>query len=132
VKPKEQARLLQHAAARATTRPEFLGWVLARYAELEKLGADVIRRQWQVSAGDWPRLQLCLRPRSETFLKDVTQIAAEFQLDRGALAAVVRRVDAVEVLRTNEQPGAAGSLLAARTRKKKKRGQSRRKGADHD
>lgn len=132
MKPKEQARLLQNAAARATTRPEFLGWVLARYAELEKLGEDVLRRQWQVSTGDWSRLQLCLRPRSETFLKDVTQIATEFQLDRGALAAVVRLVDAVEVLRANEQPGEVGSLLAARTRKKRKRRPSRRKGADHD
>ncbi len=130
--PEEQARLLQHAAARATTRPEFLGWVLARYAELEKMGDDVLRQQWLVSTSDWPRVQLCLRPRAEAFLQDVTQIANEFHLDRGALAAIVRRVDAVAVLQANEQPGAAGSLLAARTRKKRKRGPSRRKGAEND
>jgi hypothetical protein len=131
VKPEERARLLQIAAARATIRPEFLGWVLARYAELEKLSGNGLRREWRVSTSDWFRLQLCLRPRPEAFLQDVTQIATEFDLDRGAIAAVVRRVDAVEVLRMNEQPGAPGSLLAARTRKKKKRGPGR-KGADHD
>jgi hypothetical protein len=42
VKPEEQVRLLQSAAARATTRPEFLGWIFARYEELEKLGSDVL------------------------------------------------------------------------------------------
>jgi hypothetical protein len=132
VKPEEQASLLQSAAARAVMRPEFLGWVFARYAELEKQDDDVLRREWRVSTNDWSRLQLCLRPRAEAFLQDVTQIAAAFDLDRGALAAIVRRVDAVEVLRMNEQPGAAGSLLAARTRTKKKRGPSKRKGGDHD
>ena len=34
-----------------------------------------------------------------------------------AIAALVRRVDAVEVVRRREEPGGAGSLLAARTRK---------------
>lgn len=132
MKPGEQARLLQSASARAITRPEFLGWIFARYAELEKLDGDLLRREWRVSTNDWCRLQLCLRPRPEAFLQDVTQIATAFDLDRGVLAAILRRVDAVEVLRTNKQPGAPGSLLAARTRKKKKRGPSRRKGADHD
>jgi hypothetical protein len=132
VNPEEQARLLQHAADRAATRPAFLGWVLARYAELEKMGDDVLRQQWQVSTKDWPRLQLCLRPRAEAFLQDVTQIANEFHLDRGALAAVARRVDAVAGLHGSEQPGGPGSLLAARTRKKRKRGRSRPKEADND
>jgi hypothetical protein len=131
VKPEEQARLLQSAAARATVRPEFLAWVFAQYAKLERLGGDMLRREWRVSTSDWSRLQLCLRPRPETFLHDVTQIATAFDLDRGALAAIVRRVDAVEVLRMNEQPGAPGSLLAARTRKKKRRNPGG-KGADHD
>jgi hypothetical protein len=128
----DDASLLQNAATRATTRPEFLGWVLARYAELEKLAEDSLRQEWGISTNDWSRLQLCLRPRANAFLQDVTQIAAEFRLDRGALAAIVRRVDAVEILRTNEQPGGVGSLLAARARKKKSRGPSRRKEADDE
>ena len=128
----KQARLLQAAAARAATRPEFLGWVLAKYAELETMTDDALRHQWQLSTTDWTRLQLRLRPRAGTFLPDVTRIAAEFQLDRGALAAVLRRVDAVTVLRANEQPGAAGSLLAARTRKPKPGDASEEKEADHD
>ena len=40
-----------------------------------------------------------------------------FGIDRGALAVIMRRVDAVEIVQAQEQPGSAGSLLAARTRK---------------
>jgi hypothetical protein len=117
VKPDDAARLLDRAAARARTRPAFLGWVLARYEDLESLGEDRLREQLGVSAADWPRLQLCLRPQGDVFLQDVTQIASAFGLDRGTLAALIRRVDAVEAVQTQEQPGSAGSLLAARTRK---------------
>jgi len=117
VKPDDAARLLPRAAARARTRPEFLGWVLARYEELESLQEDRLRKQLGVSAEDWPRLQLCLRPRADRFLQDVTQIASAFGIDRAALAALVRRVEAVQAMQTQEQPGSAGSLLAARTRK---------------
>ena len=34
--------------------------------------------QLRISNDDWARLQLCLRPRSEQFLQDVTTIAKEF------------------------------------------------------
>jgi hypothetical protein len=91
--------------------------VLARYEDLESLTEERMREQLGVSADDWPRLQLCLRPRADTFLLEVTQIAQAFGLDRGTLAAILRRVDAVEVVRTREEPGQLGSLLAARTRK---------------
>jgi hypothetical protein len=102
---------------RARTRPAFLGWVLARYESLESLREVRLREQLGVSAEDWPRLQVCLRPRGDVFLQDVTQIASAFGIDRGTLAALIRRVDAVEAIQAQEQPGRAGSLLAARTRK---------------
>src|SRR5947209_2229398 len=86
---------------------------------MESVSEDGLREQLRVAADDWPRLQLCLRPRPDEFLPDVTQIAREFGIDRAALAAVVRRVEAVEVVREQPQPGEAGSLLAARTRKRK-------------
>lgn len=119
VKPDNATRLLLRAADRARTRPEFLGWVLARYEELETLKEESVRERFGVSVEDWPRLQLCLRPRADVFLPDVTQIAQAFGIDRAALAAVIRRVDAVEVVRQREQPGRPGSLLAARTRKRR-------------
>jgi hypothetical protein len=94
--------------------------VLAQYENLEALREQSLQEQLRVAADDWPRLQLCLRPRADTFLADVTQIAQAFGIDRAALAAIVRRVDAVEVVARGEQPGRPGSLLAARTRKGKR------------
>jgi hypothetical protein len=117
VKPDDATRLLHRAGNRARLRPAFLGWVLARYGDLESPPVGSLREQLGVSAEDWPRLQLCLRPRAEAFLPDVTQIANAFGIDRAFLAAIIRRVDAVEAVREREQPGQAGSLLAARTRK---------------
>lgn len=116
MKPDEAARLLARAGARARTRPEFLGWVLARYEDLEALPEERNREQLAVSLEDWPRLQLCLRPRAEQFMADVTQIARAFAIDRKALAAIVRHVDAVEAVRAREEAGQPGSLMAARTR----------------
>lgn len=118
--PHQSPDLLRHAADRARMRPAFLGWVLAQYGRLESLSEADLRERLRIGAEDWPRFQLCLRPRAEEFLPDVTQIAKEFGIDRAALAAVVRQVEAVEVIREQEQPGEAGSLLAARTRKRKR------------
>ena len=117
MKPEDDVSLMRRAAARARMRPEFLGWVLARYEDLERIREDGLRKQLGVAPADWPRLQLSLRPRAESFLADVTQIAQAFGMDRATLAALIRRVDAVEVVREREKPGGAGSLLAARTRK---------------
>jgi hypothetical protein len=116
VNPDGSDPLLRTAVERARIRPTFLGWVLAEYERLEGISEEQFRERLCVAAGDWLRLQLCLRPRAEEFLPDVTQIATEFGLDRAALAMIVRRVDAVEVVRTQEQPNEAGSMLAARTR----------------
>ena len=128
MKRKAQADLICRAAERARQRPEFLGWVLARYQEIEDLAEDAVRKHLCVAAGNWPGVQLCLRPRADTFLKDVTQVADEFQVNRATLAAVIRRVDAVEMLRTQAQPGRPGTLLAARTRKRKGRSTKRSRG----
>jgi hypothetical protein len=94
---------------------------MAVYQDLEGMTQTRLREHLGVAEDDWPRLELCLRPRPEAFLKDVTQIANGFGIDRGVLAAVIRRVDAVEVIHRREQPGQAGTLLAARTRKRKRR-----------
>jgi hypothetical protein len=119
VKANEAANLLRGAADRARNRSEFLASVFARYEEMEGTTEDRVRKQLGATVADWSRLQLCLKPRMNTFLQDVTQIAAEFGLDRAALAAVIRRVEAVEIVRERQQAGSAGTMLAARTRKQK-------------
>jgi hypothetical protein len=95
--------------------------VLAVYHDIEGMTEARLREHLGVTKANWPRLELCLRPRTEAFLKDVTQIAQGFGIDRGILAAVIRRVDAVEIVQSRDQPGRAGTLLAARTRKRKRR-----------
>jgi hypothetical protein len=125
MKPDHEAAILRRAATRARARPEFMARVLAAYQDIEGMTEARLREHLGVTEANWPRLELCLRPRAEAFLKDVTQIAQGFGIDRGVLAAVIRRVDAVETVQLREQPGRAGTLLAARTRKRKgRRGRS--------
>jgi hypothetical protein len=95
--------------------------VLAVYQDIEGMTETRLREHLGLTDLNWPRLELCLRPRAEAFLKDVTQIAQGFGIDRGVLAAVIRRVDAVDTIQRRQQPGRAGTLLAARTRKGKRR-----------
>lgn len=113
--------LLRHAADRALKREEYLGWVLTAYQKAEDWSEAKVRKYLGVTEANWSRLALCLRPRPETFLKDVTQIAETFGIDRGVLAALIRRVDAVEVIQKRSELGRAGTMLAARTRKEKNR-----------
>jgi hypothetical protein len=121
VKPDHEAAILRRAAARARARPEYMARVLAAYQDTEGMTEARLREYLGMTEANWPRLELCLRPRAEAFLKDVTQIAQGFGIDRGVLAAVIRRVDAVETVQLRDQPGRAGTLLAARTRKRKRR-----------
>jgi hypothetical protein len=121
MKPDHETAILRRAAGRARTRPEFMARVLAVYLDIESMTEARLREHLGITEANWPRLELCLRPRAEAFLKDVTQIAQGFGIDRGVLAAVIRRVDAVETVQLRDQPGQAGTLLAARTRKPKPR-----------
>lgn len=95
--------------------------VLAVYQDIEGMTEAHLQEHLGLTKTNWLRLELCLRPRAEAFVKDVTQIAQGFGIDRGVLAAVIRRVDAVEIVQSRDQPGRAGTLLAARTRKRKRR-----------
>jgi hypothetical protein len=116
---KEDADLMVRAAKAARLRPAYLGHALAQYEDLEETDEDALRDQLGVAKANWSRLQLCLRPRPDSFLKDVTAIAQEFNIDRAALVSVIRRVDAAKKLQGKGRPRSAGALLAARTRKKK-------------
>jgi hypothetical protein len=145
MKPEELLR--RRAAERARLRPEYLGWILARYEEIEGVDELKLRKQLDVSPEQWNSLHLCLRPRPKYFLKDVSAIAKDCQVSRDVLAMVVRRVDAVEVLRptqvdpdeiyverperTQANPEGAGSLMAARTRKKRPAERDNEKGGSH-
>jgi transcriptional regulator with XRE-family HTH domain len=113
-------RLLDYAAQRAKTRPDYLGWVLARYLERERLSEAELAARLGIEPYDLSRLALCLRPRSEHFADDIRQISAKFQIDAIALVGIVRLVESIETLAASN-PGMlaanAGLLMAARARK---------------
>jgi hypothetical protein len=118
--PPRDERLLDYAAQRAKARPDYLGWVLARYIERERISEAELATRLGSAPDDLPRLALCLRPRAEHFADDVRQISTKLRIDTTALAGIVRLVESLETLAvTNPATPAAeaGLLMAARARK---------------
>jgi hypothetical protein len=112
--------LLDYAAQRAKARPDYLGWVLARYIERERISEPELATRLSSTPHDLPRLALCLRPRTDHFADDIRQISTKFHIDATALAAIVRLVESLEILAaTNPTVLSAetGLLMAARARK---------------
>jgi len=128
----EVNQLLRRAADRARLRPEYVGWILAQFGEIEGLDEYQLQQQLGVSGDDWPRLNLCFRPRPKQFLQDISNIAEEFAANRDALAAMVRKVEALQGLRVSQPSGAAGHLLAARSRQKKRTKSDNDSGGAHE
>ena len=116
----ERERLLAYTAQRAKTRPEYWGWVLARFLERERMSEADLMQRLEITAHDLPHLALCLRPRADHFVDDVRQISAKFRIDPTPLATVIRLVDSFEALAVKDSPEGladSGSLMAARARK---------------
>lgn len=108
------------AMARRLSRDEtFLAAALRRFAQSEGLDEVGLSRVLGCQPDDLPLLGLCRRPRPRApdFRADVDRIAARHQLNAGALAAVVRRADALAALQSaaREESG-NGLLMAARDR----------------
>jgi hypothetical protein len=113
-------RLLDYAAQRAKARPDYLGWVLTRYIERERIAEEELAQRLGIAAHDLPHLALCLRPRADHFATDVRQISTKFNINPTVLATVVRLVDSIEALAardSQEQSAHPGLLMAARARK---------------
>jgi len=122
VNTRQKLALLERVAIRAATRPEYLGWVLARYAAAEDTTDAMIAKMLNVPEEDLRRVRLCLRPRSQSFADDVGQLARKFGLDAATLATMVRHVDALEGMKDFDAAAPAsdaGVLMAARARKQK-------------
>ncbi len=118
----KKSALLGRMAGRAADRSEYLGWVLARYADSEQSTDEMMARLLRVPAQDLYRIRLCLRPRRRSFAEDVGQIARKFGANEAILAQVIRHVEALEGMKDSsgvEQTSDAGLLMAARQRHKK-------------
>jgi len=119
----DKDRLLSYAAKRARLRPSYLGWIFARYIELENSSAYELGKILGAETNDLSRIELCLKPREEFFADDVKQIASKFNVNPGELARVIRLVEAVEAMTSldNEKISMeTGFLLAARAREGEK------------
>jgi hypothetical protein len=117
-------------AGRTRTRPEYLGWFLARYGEAEKKTDRDLARLLGVSTHDFHRLQLCLSPRHQLFSADVKQIADHFGIDPTGLAKVIRHVGALEAMkgdRVANRDSDVGLLMAARARNNRDKVSKKRK-----
>jgi hypothetical protein len=116
----QHEQLLDYAAQRAKTRPDYLGWVLARYIERERISEAELATGLGSTPHDLARLALCLRPRAEQFADDIRQISAKFHIDATTLAGIVRLVESLETLAATNPTtlsADAGLLMAARARK---------------
>jgi hypothetical protein len=127
-------RLLDYAAQRAKARPDYLGWVLARYIERERISEAELAIRLGSTPHDLPRLALCLRPRAEHFVDAIRQISTKFHIDATALAGIVRLVESLETLAAMNAAtlsAEAGLLMAARARKQPRQVQDA-ENHDHD
>ena len=109
VAPDQLARF----AARLAREAAFVGSVLTRYAESEKITPTVLAARLNLPLERFHQLHLCFRPRPDRFAEDVDVVAGEVGLDPAVLAAIVCRVEAIDAMTGSVTP-AAGALLAAR------------------
>lgn len=111
---------LEAMESRTRQDPYFLGWVLDRYAQAERLTDDAaLAAAVGCPLDQLTRLRLCRTPRETPadFRADVHRIAEVFELDPARLAAVIRRVNVLvrlEAADAGSEP--APTLMAARDR----------------
>jgi hypothetical protein len=100
---------LRRTARAAESRPGFLAAAFARYRAVERIDEAELAHRLRIGGERLPELSLCLRPRPDRFRQDVAAIALRFGADVGALASLIRQVDAFDEIE-EEDPR---SLLAA-------------------
>lgn len=106
-------QIAARAAHAAAARPTFLGWVLKRYQELEKLDNPDLAAWLGVETGALSQLALCRLPRPEQFAADIGTITKRCNGDPYRLAAMIRTVQALESFAGLPSEG-FGVLAAAR------------------
>jgi hypothetical protein len=115
---KETADLLEQLARRCEAHEWTLGAVFGRYCNVEHQTPESLASHFGCSLETLRWIAVCRRPRGDQFADDVRAVAERFNVSATKLAAIVRRVEAVDALR---RPGAGDRddeqmLLAARDR----------------
>ncbi len=106
---------------RAAVDPYFLAFALTEYAAAGELSDDALAAALGTTPNVLAHVRLCPAPRADTegFGADVERVATKFGLNRDVLTAAARLGHTVATMRAaaEENPEAAGKLLAARDRK---------------
>jgi hypothetical protein len=98
-----------------------LGSVLDEYCRDEGLTREQLASFLGCNGESLAWLSLCRRPAGDQFAQDVIKIAGRFQVNPANLAQIVRRVDALAVLRRPHDIKVDDPmLLAARDRDEEK------------
>jgi len=124
---KPPSRLLQRAAERTSERVFFLGSSLASFQEARGIDDSELARVLHCDQENLARLRLCRRPDVDgaAFQVEVRAIAERFHASDLSLAQLLREVAAIDAMREAGQPRTAGFLMAARERRRPRRGRHR-------
>jgi hypothetical protein len=108
------AKHLEHMARRLEGDPFFLACPLHLYAKSEGFDEERMAAELKCSKESLVHVRLCRAPAAEadTFHDDIQRIATRFSVDADALAAAVRRGQAI--LQMTQAGKTSRTLLAAR------------------
>jgi hypothetical protein len=107
---------LERASERSSERGWTLGSVIDEFQRIEGMSRDQVAAFLGCNADTLAWLSLCRKPAPEQFAEEVSRVAERFQVDTAKLAQLVRRTEAIAVLRKVKAPDEETLLLAARDR----------------
>jgi hypothetical protein len=108
---------LKVAAQRSGQHTWTLGYVFEQYRKYEGKSLEQLAAELDCSLETLDWLSLCRRPDEERFAEHLDMIEKRFAVEPYRLAAVIRRVEVLDVLPASKEGGEAGEeafLLAAR------------------
>jgi transcriptional regulator with XRE-family HTH domain len=108
---------LKVAAQRSGQHAWTLGYVFEQYRKYQGKSAEELAEELGCSQETLAWMSLCRRPDEDRFAEHLGMIAKRFTVDPFRLAAVVRRVEVLDVLPASQEEGDLGEeafLLAAR------------------
>ncbi|WP_224366239.1 hypothetical protein [Hyalangium versicolor] len=110
--------LKKEAAERSAQDPASLGYVFAQYRKHEGKSAEELAAMLGCNMKVFDELALCRRPEQERFAEHLRMLEKRFAVDPRKLAAVLRRVEVLDILPVGDEGGTTVShdayLLAAR------------------
>ena len=105
--------MLEIMMGKLASQPAYMAWYLSRYSKEEKVSLEQVREKLQINPEQFGRLAMCKAPegRATDFAARLKVIQGFTEANRFMLATIIRRVDALESLKSSD---ADTNLLAAR------------------